>query len=99
MMEKKDYTVTNNEGEQRLEIREENELAYLEYRFYKDDIALMHTFVPDSLEGHGVASSLAHFALEWARENGKRVMVYCPFVAAYLKRHPEYNDIVDKIHL
>jgi uncharacterized protein len=36
--------------------------------------------------------------LEWAREKGKRVMVYCPFVAAYLKRHPEYNDIVDKIH-
>jgi uncharacterized protein len=97
-MENKNYTVTNNEKEQRLEIREENELAYLEYRYHKDDIVLMHTFVPDELEGKGLASSLAHYALEWAREKGKRVKVYCPFVAAYLKRHPEYNDIVDKIH-
>jgi uncharacterized protein len=98
MMEKKEYSVNNNEKEQRLEIREQNELAYLEYRYHKEDIALMHTFVPDPLEGKGVASSLARYALEWAREKGKRVIVYCPFVAAYLKRHPEYSDIVDKIH-
>jgi uncharacterized protein len=98
MMEKKEYSVNNNEKEQRLEIREQNELAYLEYRYHKEDIALMHTFVPDPLEGKGVASSLARYALEWAREKGKRVIVYCPFVAAYLKRHPESNDIVDKIH-
>jgi uncharacterized protein len=98
MMDRKEYIVTNNEQEQRLEIREQDELGYLEYRYRNDDIALMHTFVPNVLEGKGVASSLAHDALEWAREKGKRVMVYCPFVAAYLKRHPEYNDIVDKIH-
>ena len=98
MMEKKEYSVNNNEKEQRLEIREQNELAYLEYRYHKEDIALMHTFVPDPLEGKGVASSLARYALEWAREKGKRVIVYCPFVAAYLKRHPEYSNIVDKIH-
>jgi uncharacterized protein len=98
MMEKKEYSVNNNEKEQRLEIREQNELAYLEYRYHKEDIVLMHTFVPDPLGGKGVASSLARYALEWAREKGKRVIVYCPFVAAYLKRHPEYSDIVDKIH-
>lgn len=95
-MEHQQYIVTNNEKEQRFEIHEENELAYLEYRYYKNDIALMHTFVPETLEGKGMASALAHYALDWAREHKKPVMVYCPFVAAYLKRHPEETDIVDK---
>jgi len=95
MMEKQ-FKVTNNEKEQRFEIHEGDLLAYLEYRFYKQDIALMHTFVPETLEGKGIASVLAHYALEWATEQPKRVMVYCPFVAAYLKKHPEYSDIIDK---
>lgn len=93
-MEQQQYTVTNNEKEQRFEILEAGHLGYLEYRFYKNDIALMHTFVPDALEGKGVASALAHHALEWAREHRKPVIVYCPFVAAYLKRHPEYNELL-----
>ena len=90
------YTVINNETNQRFEIQAEGETAFLEYRFYKKDIALMHTEVPDSLGGKGLASTLAKYALDWAREHKKPVMVYCPFVAAYLKRHPEYNDIIDK---
>lgn len=95
-MEKQQYTVTNNEKEQRFEILEGDHLGYLEYRFYKNNIAMMHTFVPDELEGRGIASALAHYALEWAREHQKPVIVYCPFVAAYLKRHPEYNELLAK---
>lgn len=90
------YNVINNERQQRFEVHHEDETAYLEYRFYKKDIALMHTFVPESLEGKGIASSLAQYALEWAREHKKPVMVYCPYVSAYLKRHLQYNDIIDK---
>ncbi len=95
-MNQEAYTVSDNKSEQRFEIHTDTETAYLEYRFYKKDVALMHTFVPDSLNGKGIASALAHHALEWAREHHKPVMVYCPFVAAYLKRHPEYNDLIDK---
>ena len=90
------HTVNNNAREQRFEILEGNDLAYLEYRYYKNDIALMHTFVPEAIEGRGIASKLAHYALEWAKQHKKPVMVYCRFVAAYLKKHPEYNDIIDK---
>jgi uncharacterized protein len=90
------YTVDNNEQSQRFEIHKGEELAYLEYRYYKNDVALMHTFVPQQLEGKGVASTLAHYALEWAKEHQKGVIVYCPFVAAYLKRHAEYNSIINK---
>jgi uncharacterized protein len=90
------YIVNNNEKTQRFEIHEAGELAYLEYRYFKNDIALMHTFVPEVLEGKGIASTLAHYALEWAKEHQKPVIVYCPFVAAYLKKHTEYNSIIDK---
>ena len=88
--------VTNNETMQQFEVSMDNELAYLQYRFYKDDIALMHTDVPDKLGGKGIASALAVYALDWAKEHNKKIMVYCPFVASYLKKHPEYDYLVDK---
>jgi uncharacterized protein len=90
--------VTNNEKQMQFEVHANGEVARLEYRFYKKDIALMHTVVPDRLSGRGIASILAQHALEWAKEHEKKVMVYCPFVAAYLKKHPEYNELVDKLY-
>ena len=56
----------------------------------------MHTVVPEALSGKGHASALAHHALQWAKEHKKKVMVYCPFVAAYLKKHPEFNPLIDQ---
>ncbi|MGN6166182.1 MAG: GNAT family N-acetyltransferase [Flavisolibacter sp.] len=97
-MNQQPHIVTNNEAQQRFEIFEDGEAAYLEYRFHKNDIALMHTFVPPALEGKGLASALAHYALEWAKEHNKLVIVYCPFVAAYLQRHHEYDSIITKSH-
>ena len=91
-----DIKVTNNIANQQFEVHIDDEVAVLIYRFYKDDIAFMHTEVPPKLEGKGIASSLAKYAFEWAKEHKKKVMVYCPYVAAFLKRHPEYNDLVDK---
>lgn len=89
-------TVTNNTRQQQFEVNLNGQLAFLVYRFYKDDIAFMHTEVPPALENNGIASALAKFGLEWANENNKKVMVYCPFVASYLKKHPEYISLVDK---
>lgn len=90
------YAITNNEQQQRFETVVDNETAFLEYRFYKKDIALMHTLVPGPLEGRGIASALAKYAFDYAKQHNLPVMVYCPFVAAFLKRHPEYNEQVDK---
>ncbi|MGD0483161.1 MAG: GNAT family N-acetyltransferase [Gemmatimonadales bacterium] len=53
-----------------------------------------HTFVPAELRGGGVAGALAAYALDWARASGQKVMPSCPYVAAYLRRHPEYADLV-----
>jgi predicted GNAT family acetyltransferase len=90
------FEITNNEKEMQFQIHAEGEIASLQYRFYKSDIALMHTDVPDALSGKGMASALAHHALEWAKEHKKKIMVYCPFVASYLKKNPQYEELVDK---
>lgn len=87
--------ISNNEEQQQFEVNENGFKAFLVYRFFKNNIALMHTEVPGNFEGKGVASSLAKYAFEWAKAHNKKVMVYCPFVAAYIKRHPEYNDLID----
>ena len=90
------YNVTNNEKLMHFEVHEGNETAYLEYRFYKNNIAFMHTEVPKTMEGKGVAATLAAYAFDYAKTHEKPVMVYCPYVAVYLKRHPELRNLLDK---
>ncbi len=91
--------IINNEEQQQFEYRAGDELATLTYKFYKKDIAFMHTNVPDSLAGKGIASALAEYAFEYAKKINKKIMVYCPFVAAYLRKHPELKDQLDKQYL
>jgi len=57
-------------------------------------LALIHTEVDERFEGHGVGSRLARFALEQARAKGLEVLPFCPFVIGWMKRHPEYSDLV-----
>jgi uncharacterized protein len=89
-------SIINNTQQQQFQVIVKGELAYLEYRWHNSLLALMHTFVPELLEGQGLASALAKYALEYAKENNVKVLVYCPFVATYLKRHPGYNFLVEK---
>jgi predicted GNAT family acetyltransferase len=88
--------VVNNKKEYRFEIRmPDGEFARLEYRWLKGSMVLMHTVVPASARGKGVGPYLVKFVLDYIREQGLKMIVYCPFVAKYLESHPEYNDLVD----
>ena len=78
----------------RFEIERNGHVAYLEYNLTGKVLQLIHSEVPEALRGHGLASELAQSALEWARQNGVKVDVICPSVAAYLEKHPEYSDLV-----
>jgi uncharacterized protein len=87
--------ITNNEKESRLEASALEGLAYLRYQVLHDGtFVLIHTEVPPALGGRGLASRLARTGLDLARARGVRVIVKCPFVAAYIERHPEYQDLV-----
>jgi uncharacterized protein len=68
--------------------------AVLNYHEGPDHITLVHTEVAPELEGKGYGSALAHAALEYARTAGLRVIPHCHFVQAYIKRHPQYADLV-----
>ena len=55
-----------------------------------------HTEVEPDYQGHGLATQLIEFALNDTREAGLRVVAQCPTVAAYVAKHPEYDDIIDR---
>lgn len=87
--------INNNEKNLHFETALDNgEFAFIEYRWHHKDLVLMHTWVPEGFEGKGIASALAKFALEYAKQHNLKVIVYCPYVNAYLKRHPEYQSLL-----
>ena len=78
----------------RFEIERDGILAYLEYSLIGKVLELIETEVPQSLRGKGVAHLLVGSALTWARAHKVKVDVICPVVAHYIKKHPEYADLV-----
>ena len=86
--------VTNNSTTGQFEILENGQIATLAYSERDGKLYLIHTEVPKALGGRGFASALARTALEYARQNKLTVVPYCPFVRAYLQRHPEYASLV-----
>ncbi|MGE5053220.1 MAG: GNAT family N-acetyltransferase [Acidobacteriota bacterium] len=90
--------ITDNAALHRFELHEHEETAVLVYERAGDMLRLMHTEVPQSLEGKGVGSKLVSAVLRLAQENKLSVVPLCPFVAQYVKRHPEYSAVVDPPH-
>ena len=86
--------VTNNPAAGQFEIAEDGQIATLAYSERDGKLYLIHTEVPKALGGRGLASALARTALEYAKQNQLTVVPYCPFVRAYLQRHPEYASLV-----
>lgn len=86
--------VVRNDAQSRFEIHDGDQVAQLVYDRRGSDIALVHTEVPPSLEGDGYGSALAKAALEYARAEQLHVTPTCPFVSAYIRKHPEYAPLV-----
>jgi uncharacterized protein len=88
-------TVRHNEDENRFEADVDGVLAVADYVRRDDRIIFTHTQVPAELEGHGVGNALAEAALDYSRAEGLRVVPRCAFMAAYIRRHKKYQDLVD----
>jgi predicted GNAT family acetyltransferase len=82
--------VTNNEGKQRYEAWVDGHLAMLTYERQADSVIYLHTGVPSIVAGRGIANLLTRTALDEARAQKRIVVPLCPFVAVYIRRHPEY---------
>jgi predicted GNAT family acetyltransferase len=90
-----ELTVVENADERRYEARVGSEVVgFLEYRLAQDGrMMLLHTEVDPSVEGEGVGSQLVAWVLDDIRRRGLGMVPYCPFVRAYVRRHPEYSDL------
>ena len=88
--------VTDNPDEQRFEARVDGALAgFAEYKLREGVIVFTHTEVDDAYEGRGVGSVLARQALDAVREAGeRRVVPRCPFIKAWIDRHPDYRSLL-----
>jgi hypothetical protein len=90
-----DVTVVHNERFQRFEAVVDGLASMLAYVRTSDRIVFDHTEVPSRLQGHGLAAKLTQTALDFAREARLRVVPKCSYVAAYLRKHPEYHALLD----
>lgn len=88
-----DPEIADNSARHRYELEIDNITAYVRYRRERGVITFIHTEVPAALGGKGIGSRLARHVLEAARTEGLRVIPLCPFIAAWMKKHPEYDDL------
>jgi predicted GNAT family acetyltransferase len=86
-------TVTDDVAAGRYEANVDGGLAYAQYRRRGGVIVFIHTLVPHEIAGRGVADALARRALDAARAAGLHVVPRCPFFEAFMRRHPEYDDL------
>lgn len=93
-MSKEAIEIRDNQEHSRFETVIDGHLAEVVYRLEGDKLNLVHTFVPEELGGRGIAGQLAAFALDAARARGLKVIPTCPYIAGYIKKHPEYQDLV-----
>ncbi len=90
------YPLINNEAAKRYEFHIEDQTPLIEYILTSQKIFLTHTEVPKPLEGKGIGSALIKSVLEDIDQKGLTLVPLCPFVAAYIKRHPEWKRLVLK---
>jgi predicted GNAT family acetyltransferase len=88
-----DGCVQHNAAEKRFEIRIADRLAVVDYRMLDGRMVLTHTFVPPELRGQKIAERLVAAALNYAREQGLRVVPQCSYVDVFLRRHKEFAGL------
>ena len=87
-------SVIDNKAEQEFELTVDEYRAVAAYQLEGDMIVFTHTEVPPAIEGRGVGSKLVQAALDSARDRGLKVVPQCPFVRAYMEKHPQMRDML-----
>jgi uncharacterized protein len=89
------FSVADNPTESRYELRDgDTVIGTAAYRLSGDTITFTHTEVSDDYEGQGGGSQLAREALDDSRARERRVVARCPFISAWINRHPDYADLL-----
>jgi predicted GNAT family acetyltransferase len=88
--------VRDNKALSRFELDVEGAVAFANYRLAPSTVIITHTETPRALRGRGIASQLVQGALELIRADGLKIVAGCGFVVDYLRKHPEFADLVGK---
>lgn len=92
-----EYKILHNTIDCRFEVTVDGETALVEYVDNADNsIDITHTYVPQALEGRGIAAALTKAILDHANQEGLKVNPICPYTATYIQRHPEYQHLTIK---
>ena len=87
--------VVSNDHEHRYEIFRDGVLAgFTEYRVRGNRVVFIHTEIDDAFAGQGLAGELAARALGAVAATGATIVPVCPFIASWLRRHPEFEGRV-----
>ena len=89
-----DLKINNNPFASRFEAPVNGGVAVLDYRIQGDTIFLLYVKVPPQEQGRGIAGRLSRAALEFSRASDLKVVPQCPFIATYMRRHPELLQAV-----
>lgn len=87
-------SVRDNAERRRFELEEEGHLAFADYRRHGDILLITHVEAPPELRGTGAAGRLMEGALAAIREQGGKVTPLCSYAAAYIRRNPQYQDLL-----
>jgi predicted GNAT family acetyltransferase len=87
--------IVNNRAQHRYELVVDGHIAATYYKIDDGVITFIHTEVPPELGGKGIGSKLIKGALDQVRADGLRVIAQCPFVKAYIEKHPDYADLLN----
>ncbi|GAA4216387.1 GNAT family N-acetyltransferase [Sphingomonas endophytica] len=86
--------VTDQRSEQEFALEVDGHRAVAAYQLEGTTIVFTHTVVPPEIEGRGVGTKLIRGALDIVRDRGLKVVPQCPFVRAYIEKHPETRDLL-----
>jgi uncharacterized protein len=88
-----DYSLINNEEHNRFQFDIDGGIAFINYLKRDGVYYLIHTEVPEDMQGRGIAGLLVEKTFKFLEAGGFKMMPFCPYVQSYLKRHPEWEKL------
>ncbi|MGN6790412.1 MAG: GNAT family N-acetyltransferase [Rhodanobacteraceae bacterium] len=86
--------ITHDTHAQQFSVTVEGHRGELDYLLRDGTMVITHTDVPPAIGGRGVAAGLTRAALDTARREGRKVLPACSYAAAFIRRHPEFADLL-----
>ena len=87
-------SIIDNTARNRFEYEVEGRTAFIDYRRAGNVLSLTHATVPRELEGRGIGSAMVRDTLDLIRGRGEKVVPVCSFVDVFIRRHPDYQDLL-----